>query len=117
MWEAVAGEEALQPRDCRRLRWSDHDRAARAALDQVAPAKDQRRRDALAEIGLGDQERAQPLRGNQDDLDIALGVAVDQRDAARELGDLSEKLPRPLVDDRGDMPEAVALGDGDVAGQ
>ena len=71
-----------------------------AALDQIDPAQDQRAHDALAEFGLGDQQRAQLIRRNQQRLDVALGMAVDQREAAGKLADLGEKLPRPLVDDR-----------------
>ena len=88
-----------------------------AALDQIDPAQDQRAHDALAEFGLRDQQRAQLIRRNQQRFDVALGMAVDQREAAGKLADLGEKLPRPLVDDRGDMAKAVALGDRDGARQ
>ena len=44
-------------------------------------------------------------------------MAVDQGDAARELADLGEKLPRPLIDHRRDVTEAIALGDRDMTGQ
>ena len=57
------------------------------------------------------------LRRNQQRLDVAFGMAVDQRDAAGELADLGQKLPRPLIDDRRDMAEPVALGDRDMARQ
>ena len=90
---------------------ADQHRTAGAALDQADPAQDQRAHDALAELGLGDQQRAQLLRRDQQRLDVALGMAVDQREAAGKLADLGEELPRPLVDDRRDMAEAVALGD------
>ena len=82
---------------------------ADAALDQADSAQDQRAHDALAEIGFGDQQRAQLVRRNQQRLDVTLGAAVDQRDAAGKLADFGEKLSRPLVDDRRDMAEAVAL--------
>ncbi len=114
---AVARQEILQPRHVAERRRADQHRAADAALDQADPAQDQRAHDALAEIGLGDQQRAQLLRRNQQRFDVALGMAVDQRDAAGELADLGQKLPRPLVDDRRDMAEAVALGDRDMARQ
>ena len=42
----------------------------------------ERAHDALAEVGFGHQQRPQPVRRNQQRLDIALGMAVDQRDAA-----------------------------------
>ena len=114
---AVAGEKALQADDAARIRRPDQHRTAGAALDQADAAQDQRAHDALAEIGLGDQQRAQALRRNQQRFDLALGMAVDQRDPAGELADLGEKLARSLVDDRRHMAEAVALGDRDVAGQ
>ena len=44
-------------------------------------------------------------------------MAVDQRDATGELADLGQELPRPLIDHRRDMAEAVALGDRDMARQ
>ena len=44
-------------------------------------------------------------------------MAVDQRDTAGKLADLGHKLPRPLIDDRSDMAEAVAQGDRDMARQ
>ena len=114
---AVAPEKILQPRHVAERVGADQHRAADAALDQADPAQDQRAHDALAEIGFGDQQRPQPLRRNQQRLDIALGMAVDQRDAAGELADLGEKLARPLIDHRRDVAEAVALGDRDMAGQ
>jgi hypothetical protein len=57
----------------RRGRIADQHRAAVAALDQRDPAQDQRARDALAEIGLGDQQRAQVRRIDQQHLDVGLG--------------------------------------------
>ena len=116
MGMAVALQKILQPRHVAERVSADQHRAADAALDQVDPAQDQRAHDALAEIGFGDQQRPQLLRRDQQRLDIALGMAVDQRDAAGELADLGEKLTRPLIDDRRDVAEPVALGDRDVAG-
>ena len=114
---AVAGEKSLQPDNADRIRRPDQHRAADAALDQADPAQDQRAHDALAEIGFGDQKRAQLFRRYQQRLDVALGMAVDQRDAARELADFGEELARPLVDDRRDVSEAIALGDRNMAGK
>ena len=103
--------------DAARIRRPDQHRAADAALDHADPAQDQRAHDALAEIGFGNQQRAQSLRRNQERLDVALGVAVDQRGAAGELTDFGEKLTRSLVDHRRDVTEAIALGNRDMAGQ
>jgi hypothetical protein len=54
---------------------------------------------------------------NQQRFDVAFGMAIYQRDAAGELADFGEELTRPLVDDRCDMAEPVALGDRDMARQ
>ena len=86
--------------------------AAGAALDQGDAAQDQRAHDALAELGLGDQQRGAGSSGGIDQrLDLAFGVAVDQRGRAGQLADLGQELARALLDDRRDMAEAVALGD------
>ena len=77
----------------------DQHRAADTALDQADAAQDQRAHDALAEIGLRHQQRAQFLRRYQQRLDVAFGMAVDQGDPAGELADLGQKLSRPLIDD------------------
>lgn len=58
---------------------------------------------------------AQPLRRQQQRLDVALGAAIDQRRPAGELAEFGQELPRPLLDQRRDMTEPVALGDGDMA--
>ena len=114
---AVAGEKSLQVDDAGRILRPDQYRAADAALDQADPAQDQRAHDALAEISLRDQQRPQLVRRDQERLDIALGMAVDQRDASGQLPDLGEELTRPLLDHGCDMAEPVALGDDDVARQ
>ena len=57
------------------------------------------------------------LRRNQQRLDIALGMAIDQRDAAGELADLGEELPGPLFEHWRDMAEPVAQGHRDMARQ
>src|ERR1700733_15760567 len=44
-------------------------------------------------------------------------MAIDQRSAPRQLTDLGKELARPLIDDRRDPAEAVALGNGHMAGQ
>src|SRR5712675_649718 len=117
MRKTVAGEKSLQPNDAARIGGPDQHRAADPALDQADTAQDERAHDALAKIGFGDQQRAQSLRRNQKRLDVALGMAIDQRDAARELADFGKKLTGPLIDDRRDVTEAIALGDRDMAGQ
>ncbi len=117
MRKTVAGQKSLQANDAAGIRRADQHRAADPALDQIDPAQDQRAHDALAEIGFGDQQRAQALRRNQKRLDVALGVAVDQRNAPGERADFGKKLTRSLLDHRRDVAQAIALGDRDMAGQ
>jgi hypothetical protein len=112
---AVATQEVLQPHDGRRRRIADQHRAAVAALDQRDAAQDQRARDALAELGLGDQQRAQVRRVDQQHVDVGGGMAIDQRRPARQLADLGEELAGPVAHDRHDAAEAVALRDRDLA--
>lgn len=54
-----------------------------------SPALD-RPHDPFAEIGFGDQQRAQFVGPDQKRLDIALGMAVRQCDAPRELAAIEQ---------------------------
>src|SRR5712691_10692615 len=117
MRKTVTGEKSLQSNDAARIGWPNQHRAADAALNQADTAQDERAHDALTKIGFGDQQRAQSLRRNQKRLDVALGMAIDQRDAARELADFGKKLTGSLIDDRRDVTKPIALGDRDMAGQ
>ena len=117
MRKTVAAEKILQARHACRIRRPDQHRSADAALNQTDAAQDQRAHDALAEIGFRHQQGAQPVRRDQQRLDVTLGAAVDQRDTAGQLADFGDKLPRSLLDDRRDVAETVALGDRDVARQ
>jgi len=112
---AVAPQEVLQRQQRGRLRLADEDRTAGAGFDQGHAPQDQRAHDALAQVGLGDDQRAQLLRWNQQHLDVVERLAVDERRAPGQLADLGEELPRPLLHDRHDAPHAVALRDAHVA--
>ena len=112
---SVTRQEILQARHVAERGRADQHRAADTALDQADAAQDQRAHDALAEIGFRDQQRTELVRRNEQRLDLALGMAVDQRDATRELADLGEELARPLFDHRRDVAKTVAVGDRDVA--
>ena len=114
---AVAGEEIPKPQHVGRMGRADQHKAAGRALDEADPPQDERADDALAEIGLGDQERADLGRWNEDGFHLSLRPAVDQRIAAGELADLGEELPGALLEDRRDVAKPVALRDGDMAGK
>ena len=117
MRDTVAGQKTLQADDAARIRRADQHRAANTALDQAYPSQDQRAHDAFAEIGFGDQKRAQALRRDQKSFDIAFGMTIDQRDTAGELPDFSEELSWSLIDHGRDVAEAITLGDRNMAGQ
>ena len=107
----VAAQEILDPQQVGRLPQADQHGAARPGLDQADPAQDQRAHDPLAQIRLGDDQRAQ-LRGrHQQRLDVFLGGRVHHRGTPRELANLGQELPAPLVRNRNDMTHAVALAD------
>ena len=110
----VAAKEGREPQHVGIVRRPDDERPAVPGLDQRHPAQDQRARDPLAEAGLGDEQRPQPGRRDQDRLDLALRMPVDQRRPPRERAYLGGELPRPLLRDRLPPPEAVALADGDL---
>ena len=99
-----------------RLRPPDQHRPAGAGLDQPDAAQDQRAHDALAEVGLGDDQRAQLLRRRRAAPRRRPPRAVDQRrrgpTACRPR---PMNWPRPWRDDRHDVAQAVALADRDRA--
>jgi hypothetical protein len=113
----VADEEIAKLQHVGRLRRPDQHGAGRAGLDQPDAAQDQRAHDPLAEVGLGDDQRAQLLGWNQQRLGVDVGVVVDERRASRELADLGGELPGALAHDRRDVPQPVALAGGHAAGQ
>src|SRR5207247_2467457 len=62
-------------------------------------------------------QRAQLLRWNHDRLDRFLGVGIDQRLAARQLGQLAQEPAAGVGDDQLTMTELVAPSDDDLARQ
>ena len=114
---AVSLQERLQPQHVGRLRLADQRGPACARFDQPDPAQDQGTQNPLAEIRLGDDQRAQLLRRHQQRLGVFFGVPVHQRMAPGQLRDLGKKMPRTLARDGHDVPQAVALADRDDAFQ
>ena len=105
---AVAGEEGREAQHVGVVGLADDQRPAVAALDQRDAAQDQRPGDPLAERRLGDEQRPEPGGRDQERLDRALGVAVDQRRPSGELAGLGEELAGALLDQRLAPAEAVA---------
>src|SRR5262249_18036084 len=60
---------------------------------------------------------AQSVGWDEQRFDVALGMPIDERDAAGQMSDLGEELSWPLIDHRRHMAQTIALRDGDMAGQ
>ena len=101
---AVAPQEALQSQHVAAAGASDDDRSAGAALEQSDAAQDQRAHDALAELGLGDEQRAQLLGRNDQRLDRLRSMRVDQCRARRQRGKLAHEAAGRMRDDRCGAP-------------
>ena len=88
------------------------------APDSIKPdaPKDQRAHQALAEIGFGDQQRAQAIGGNRHGLDVGQRLLVDEIWPARQLCELAHEIAALVRDDVRRLA-AVRLGDVDLARQ
>ena len=111
----------------------DQDRTAETHLDQRHAAEDERAQDALAELGLGDEQGSQRLGRDDDRLHVADRPGVDRAHVLpsgemSELGhDLARHDLRHLLERRPDqlrerghghrLPERVAENDRDPAGE
>ncbi len=113
----IAAEEAFEPEHVAVLGPTDDHRSAAAGLDQADAPQDKRAHDALAELRLRDQERTQAIRCDDQGLDRALRVRVDQRGPAGELRQLAHERARLVGDDQLAAAELAVLGDVDLAGQ
>ena len=94
MGMAVAGEKSVQPQHVAIVGAADDDRPAGARLDQPDAAQDQGAHDPLAELGFRDQQRAQPVRRDDQSLDRSVRVGIDQDGPARELSELAHERRR-----------------------
>ena len=85
-----------QPRHVRGLECPDEHRTSEAELDQRHSTQDERAQDALAELGLGDEQGSQRLRRNNDGLDVTDGSGVEHAQVrpSGELTDLGNDLAR-----------------------
>ena len=105
---AVALEERLQAQHVRRLRVADDHGSTHAGFDERDAAQDQRAHDALAQIGFGDDQRAQLIRRNQKRLDLIVRLSVHHRLPPGKLRNLGEKLAATSAGERHDMTKPVA---------
>ena len=101
---SIALQESGQPKHITVAGAADDQRTRDAALNQTDAAQDQRAHDALAELGLRDENVAQPGGRDDERFDRLHGARVHQR-------------PRTVGDDRLFAPECVVLRDRDLAVQ
>ena len=122
-----------QPRHVRGPGCPDEHRASEAELDQRHSAQDERAQDALAELGLGDEQGSQRFRRNNDRLHVTNGPGVEHAQVrpSGELTDLGNDLarnrlrhffdrcPEPLREScrRHGLSQSIACLDRDPAGQ
>ena len=102
--DQLAREKTLQAHHVRVQRGPDQDWAAGAILDQRDPAQDERPHDPLAELGFGDDDAAQALRGEMSSAStsvFARASNLTDTQAARDKRRLdlqrTERLLRPPV--------------------
>jgi hypothetical protein len=113
----VAAQKTLQPQHVAILGPADDDRSAGAGFEQAHAAQDQCAHDALAEIGLRDKQRAQPVRLDDQRLHGFLGRGVDQPRPSGHLRQFAHELAGPMRDDQIAAAGLVALGNVDAAGK
>ncbi len=112
---AVGGQEALQRVDAAVAARADDDRAAGILFDQADAAQDQRAHDALAQVGVRDEQRAQRVGRYHQHFDVALGHAVAQRRAAGQLRHFAAELAALMGGDVGGVAQPVVAADDDAA--
>jgi hypothetical protein len=88
---SVAPEEVLESENVALMGVADDHRATGALFDQADAPENQGAHDPLTELGLGDQQRSQPFRRNDQTLNRSLGVRIYQRRTTRELGQLAHE--------------------------
>ncbi len=69
----------------------------------------------LAQVGLGDHERAQPFGCNQERFHVTERDAIDEGRCPRQLSDFGSELADTMLDERKLMAKAVAAHDPDCA--
>jgi len=113
----VAGEETFEAQNIGMIRAADDDGPTGSEPEKGDAAEDQGAHNAFAQLGLFHQEIAQPARRNEEGLDRLLGVGIDQRRAARQLGKLAHERARTVLYDELGVSRPSAVSDLDPACQ
>src|SRR5258707_61267 len=96
---SVAAEKALQTKHVAVLSTADDHRPARPRLQKADAAQNERAHDPLAEFRLGDQQRPQSIRRDDQGLDGFARACIDQCRPASELRQLAQELAGAMGDD------------------
>src|SRR5262245_44331929 len=110
---AIAAEETLEPQHITVLRAANDHWSPGSGLEQPDAAQDERAHDALAELGLRNQQCAQTLGRDDQGLDRLPRTRIDQRRPSGELRELAHERARAMGDDRLAAAELAVLGDVD----
>ena len=86
----VAPQEIDEAEDVAVRLIADDDRPG-TGFDQADPAQDQGAHDAFANVGLGDEQRAEAVRRDDHGLNVRQRIDVNQRRTARQLRELSHE--------------------------
>jgi hypothetical protein len=116
MGMAVATEENLQPQHVAIFGLANDDRAG-LGFQKTDAAQDQGAHDPLAEIGLGDEQRTQPVGLDHQRLYGSGRRCVDQSRPARHLCQFADEIARPVADDRLQAAGALTVSNVDFPGK
>src|SRR5690349_9887182 len=93
---AITAEKTFKPEHIPILRTTYDDRSAGAGFKETDATENQRAHNALAKLGLRNQQCAQLLRRYDQRLNRALRVRIDESRPAPELRQLAHEGSRPM---------------------
>src|SRR5712671_3706008 len=114
---AVAAEKALQTKHVAVLSTADDHRPARPRLQKADAAQNERAHDPLAEFRLGDQQRPQLIRRDDQGLDGFAGARTCQCGPAGELRQFAQESAGSMGDDVRTVARMIVPRDFDLTGQ
>ena len=114
---AVAREKALEAEHIAARGIADDHRPAGSGLEQTDATQDQGAHDALPELRVGDQQRAEPVRRNDQGVYRFERVGIHQSPPARQLRQFAQERAGAVADDRRTAAGLIVLGDVDLPGQ
>jgi hypothetical protein len=106
MWMIGAPQQICENDESRVSRRSDQDRTT-TILNQSDPPKNERAHDLRAELSFGNQKRPEPLRRDEECINVRDGNRVNEVWFAAECGRLSEKVPLTNLLKKPRLPKSV----------